>query len=75
MDIRDDSLFQGEDADMNGNHRRRIFIVHLDGENDGEVNFLMGKLKDRLRSQGIDVDTGIEETRERFNDARQAWRK
>ena len=72
MDIRYDSLLEGEDGMKNG--KRRILTVQLDGENDGEVKFLMQRLKERLRSQGLDVDSWVEETRGRFREVREAWR-
>jgi len=56
------------------NGKRRILTVQLDGENDGEVKFLMQRLKERLRSQGLDVDSWVEETRGRFREVREAWR-
>ncbi len=72
MDIRHDSLLPGEDEVKNG--KRRVLVVDLDGENDGQIGFLVGRLKDRLRSQGINVDSWVEETKGRLRQVRQAWR-
>ena len=72
MDICHDSLLPGEDAVKNG--KRRVLVVDLDGENDGQIGFLVGRLKDRLRSQGINVDSWVEETKGRLRQVRQAWR-
>jgi hypothetical protein len=57
------------------NGRRRILSINLDGENDGEVKYLVMKLKNRLRSQGIDVDSWVVETKGRIREVKEAWRR
>lgn len=70
MANRDDYLHEDETV------RRRVLIVYLDGEKDGEVKYLMMRLKDRLRSQGMDVDSWIEHTvKPNLRQVREAWRK
>jgi len=75
MDIRHDSLLPGEDEVKNG--KRRVLVVDLDGENDGEVKFLMQRLKNTLRSRGLDVSihNWVEDTKGRWREYRDAWRK
>lgn len=59
---------------MNG--RKRLLSVPLDTEHDGEIRFLMMRLKSRIEQvYGIDVDSWIEETRQRGREMREAWRR